>query len=224
MTRLSITHEQCVKGRVKDHAWRLNRACKCGAAIPYEAHANRRSCDYCSRTATARNRQTALAAGCCRWCLKRPRTKDVFCDVCRDKAHTSMREANAKRKAILRATGWCTQCGKAPVEGTHTRCKPCLVKYAPKKQPARPKRLFVCACGRQELGTAVRNKKRCKKCSVTWTRERRIERLRDREEAAVEAGNCATCLKRPSHGARECFICQQRRKLRAMERAERAKS
>lgn len=224
MSRLSITHEQCVKGRVKDHARRLSRVCKCGAPIPYEAHANRRNCDYCSRTAAARNRQVALADGCCRWCLKRPRTKDAYCDECRGEARASLREGNAKRRMLLRGAGWCIACGKAPVDGTHARCQPCLVKCAPKKKPARPKRLFVCACGRQELSTAVRNKKRCKECSATLTRERRIENQRNREDAAIEAGNCATCLKRPSHGARECPICHQRRKLRAMERAERARS
>ncbi len=67
----------------------------------------------------------------------------------------------------------------------------------------------------------VTQKKRCKTCANTLVREKSIERLREKEDDAIEAGKCATCKKRSTDGARECAICSARRKLRALERKER---
>jgi hypothetical protein len=224
VTRLSITHEQCVKDRVKDHAARLTRVCKCGAPIPYDAHANRRSCDYCYSTASSRHARVAREAGKCHWCLKRDASNGRFCSIaCKEASNASATKATSKRRKRLIEAGMCTQCGKVTAENGRQRCAPCHARTCPKSVP-RPKSLFVCACGKQEWTHMAATKKRCNGCTKKLAKERSIETRRELEDAAIEQGNCATCLKRPTSGTRECEVCATRRKLRRLERAERGKA
>ena len=103
-------------------------------------------------------------------------------------------------------------------------CSACYVKYKPKyTYTPKDKFLFVCQCGANEL-TAVRNKKRCSNCAKVHAKAIAVKALRKNEQKAMDEGNCATCLRRSlgELSARECDICFHRRKLRALERKERA--
>jgi hypothetical protein len=84
VTRLSITHEQCVKGRVKDHAWRLGRVCKCAAPIPYEEPRNAKWCAYCRRGKDSRRKKLLYVPKTNRrWTPRKGRTD--LCSKCGNK-------------------------------------------------------------------------------------------------------------------------------------------
>jgi hypothetical protein len=118
----------------------------------------------------------------------------------------------------------CKQCGKVQAQGGRVMCSACYTKYKPRyTYTPKDKFLFVCQCGANEL-TAVRNKKRCSNCASLRAKELAVKALRKKEQKAMEEGNCATCRRRPlgKLSERECDICFNRRKLRALERKERA--
>lgn len=223
MSVFTITHTQCVKDRVKEHAWRLARACKCGAPIPYETHANRRDCDYCRATRSARNKSVAKASGMCHWCLKTPAVLGKYCSQEHLKAHRErMAKSDKNVRERRKASGLCTQCGKAPPDNGNVRCAPCHIRYSPANTYVKKsKSLFVCACGKQEMTHMATTKKRCKACANAHAKKNSKKHLRRKEDDAIEAGKCATCMKRQTDGTRECTICSTRRKLRTLERKER---
>lgn len=151
MTRLSITHEQCVKGRVKDHAWRLNRACKCGAPIPYEAHKHTKLCAYCKQTRHARayraKHPEARTYGkrdefSCKRCGAHAGGK-TLCKACRDKHVKGIAYMKAKRLSV----GLCAYCGIEPLQTT-TRGPLCAAKERAYQRQYRDIAIASGKCGR----------------------------------------------------------------------------
>lgn len=151
MSRLSISHKQCVKGRVKDHAWRLNRVCACGAALPYEARRGTKFCAYCRQTARTRDYRT-----------KHPEARtygkrDEFsCKQCGVHAggKTYCKECSAKRTASISSmrqkrinAGLCGYCGIEPLQ-TATRGATCAAKERAAQRQSRDVAIASGMCGR----------------------------------------------------------------------------
>lgn len=167
MSRLSITHEQCVKGRVKEHAWRLNRLCACGAAIQYEAPRITKRCAYCrathdkrkyhARNPDARWNQNRNANSCKR-CGVSANGK-TLCLSCQIKHTNEIRAMKAKRKAV----NMCTDCGLVPA----TNGQRCKVHASKANKASTETRMLAIAdgkCGRCKKRNRTAYSTHCAKC------------------------------------------------------------
>lgn len=176
VSRLSITHTQCVKGRVKDHAWRLNRSCACGAAIRYEAPKHTKFCAYCRTTRKTREYRQAHPEAkmygkrdkkSCKRCGIDAAGK-TRCARCQQ-AHTDkVRAMKAKRKAA----GLCTACGIAPATNGQL-CKEHALKEKKAWGEARMLAIAQGKCGRCRKRKRVLGHVHCEACMAIKRQQNR---------------------------------------------------